>query len=674
MARGLLSTALIAGLVVLGGPAAVARAAEPAEASPGRSAEDVEEMVVYGVVRPGVLAPIAGFSTSVISVDDYRAENKRLSDLLSETEGISVRRFGAVGDRSEISIRGSSPSQVVVTIDGVRANSVLTGGLDLSLVCLPLLERVEVTRGAGSASEGSGALGGVVNLVTRESDGTRETRAELSGGAFETWEGSLLHADRAGALDYSIGYCGFTTEGDFEFARPLEQTDGLQAPFEPDVATRVNNERVQHGATLSLAHPLLGGTLRLRDYAVYASGGEPGVDDANGETAGQSLEAHGRNLSNLLQLGWRGASPSGLGEELSVLAYHRFESNGFRDPMPDDAFRAPIDTRTRLSTFGLRTSDGAAGAIPGGRHALTLRAELAHDVLRGSDQVGRERPRAGGALEETLHFLDDRLALSAGGRLDWTDGFDVQLLPSASVVIAPFDWVRLRSHVERAYRAPSFDELFHPDQGFIRGNPDLSPEDAWNADVGVELALDALGPFSRLRLGAAWFHREIEESIVWILVNPETLAPVNTGPATTQGYELSASLDLTRYLRLSANHTQTDSRRDATEERLPGQATEETFARLRVGPEQRWKLVGEVERIGEILVNEGGSRRLPARTVWNASASLNLAELAWLPLARAAEALWVYVEVDNLSDEAVRDSVSFPQPGRNTTVGLELTW
>src|SRR5262249_17523474 len=140
--------ALIAALAI--GSAAAAE--EPARApEPG-----TEELVVRGL-RTGALDPIPAASTDVIFADDYTAEQKSLADLLSETEGVFVRRLGGAGDRAEASIRGSTPSQVVVAIDGVRANSALTGGLDLSRACLPLLERVEVTRGAGTTQQGSGA-------------------------------------------------------------------------------------------------------------------------------------------------------------------------------------------------------------------------------------------------------------------------------------------------------------------------------------------------------------------------------------------------------------------------------------------------------------------------------------------------------------------------------------
>jgi outer membrane receptor protein involved in Fe transport len=241
-------------------------------------------------------------------------------------------------------------------------------------------------------------------------------------------------------------------------------------------------------------------------------------------------------------------------------------------------------------------------------------------------------------------------------------------------VVEPLAWLRLRAQAGRAYRAPGFDELYHPDEGFLRGNPDLSPEDAWNVDGGVELELAQAGPLSNLRLRATGFYREIDDSIVWVLVDLRTIAPINTGSATTVGFEASASIDWTRYLRLSANHTYTDSERDATGESLSGVPEHETFARLRLGPEKVWKLVGEVHRVSEIQVNEGGSYRLPSRVVWNASASLNLSAVPFLPFDRFARELWIFAALDNIGDESVRDAVSFPQPGRNGRAGVEVRW
>jgi outer membrane cobalamin receptor len=583
-----------------------------------------------------------------------------------------VRRFGGAGDRSEISIRGSTASQVVVTLDGARANSLLTGGFDLSRICLPLLDRVEITRGAGTTAEGSGAVGGVVNVVTRGAIDGPETRLAFSGGAFETFEGSLVHSDTIEEIDFTVGYCGFGTEGDFEFSRPTEIIAGIPATFAQSTAIRLNNDRVQHGGTFGLHFPLGSGEVGVSNYTVYSSGGEPGIDSGNGASAGQALEARSRDLSTLTQLRWRGSTPIGVDGEFEAAFYHRFESSNFRNPIV--TFRAPIDVEVHLSTFGARLEDTWAGDFLEQAHQTDVKIDFAHDRLSGTEQSRRERPRLGAGLTESLRLLDERLVLSAGVRVDWTQGFDVQGLPSFGLVISPFPWIRIRAQAGRAYRAPNFDELFHPDEGFIRGNADLLPEDAWNFGAGLEVRFARIGILSKIDLRAGWFRRKIDESILWVLVNANTIAPINTGSATTDGFELSAAFNLSRFLRLSANHTETRSRRDLTGKRLSGQASHETSARIRLGQEEKWKLIGEMQRVGVIFVDEGGGRRLPARTVWNASAAVNLVELPWLPLTGVATNLWLFVEIENITDQAVRDVRSFPQPGRHLTGGLEIVW
>ena len=92
--------------------------------------------------------------TRVIEVEDYAGEDKQLEDLLESTPGVFVRRFGGPGEPSEVSIRGSSGSQVVVLLDGVRLNSAQSGTVDLSTIPLDLIERIEVTRGGGAVESG----------------------------------------------------------------------------------------------------------------------------------------------------------------------------------------------------------------------------------------------------------------------------------------------------------------------------------------------------------------------------------------------------------------------------------------------------------------------------------------------------------------------------------------
>jgi vitamin B12 transporter len=665
-----LAPALVS-LLLLPGPRGTA-AGEDADARETRSPEISEEIVITGI-RTGVFAHEPTAFSNVLFTDDFEAENKSLADLLSESEGVFVRRFGAAGDRAEVSIRGSSPEQVVVSIDGVQANSALTGGLDLSRVCLPLVDRVEILRGGGATREGSGAVGGRVNLVTRSAIDEPVNRVGFSAGSFGTWEGSLFRAASAGPVDYSFGYCGLGTEGNFRFARPVfVGPDGVPAPFVPDEAERINNDRIQHGANIGLAGPMGPGRLRFGDYLVHSRGGEPGIDCCNGADAGQNAEARSTDWSNLAQLAWRGESLGRLGDELELSVHHRYEESEFEDPLrPNDA---PIRVDARISTLGTRLEDEWNVALGPSRQALGLRLDFTHDRFDSNDQPDRTRSATGLTVADDVRLFGKRLLVAAALRADWTEDFGWHWIPSLGIALTPLDWLRIRANLGRAFRVPSFDELYHPDKGFIRGNPNLDPELALNLDAGLELLMARLGPLTEVRLAASWFRREIDDSIVWVRINDTTIAPVNTGPATSQGIELGLSLRLMRYLRFSFSHTELDSKRDVTGRRLPGQPERETHARLQIGPERLFKLVGEARYTGDILVSEGGGRRLPSRTVWNASASIDLASIRALRLEGALSRLWLFVAFDNIGDAAVRDALAFPQPGRSASAGFEVVW
>ena len=640
----------------------------PARAQDAPS-EDIEEIEILGV-RPGALERLETASSDTIFTEDAKGENATLADLLGGVGGLWVRRLGGRGEPVELSIRGSAPNQVVLTLDGVPVNNALTGIADAADYCLPSIERVDVVRGAGASQVGSGAIGGVVDLRS-QSGGEPRTRATFAGGAFDTFEGSVQHARDLGELGVALGYCGFRTNGDFEFARPTITSGGFAGGFDPDEVTRMNNERVRHGANAALSHPLGPGELRLTDLFTFVDGGTPGIDSGNGPIAGQALEAERRNLSNLAILEWSGTL--GLGEDrLIARAHHRFEENRFEDPIP--GLGPPIDSRARVSTFGAQLREAWTFDALGSPQDLAVFADVTRDELRANDQPSRERDRGGAGVETTLRAFDERVVLTAGVRVDAADGFAAQWLPQFGLAWTPLRWLRVTANAGRAYRIPNFNELFLPNQGFIRGNPALDAEDAWNFDAGVALAFDRVGPLEDVDLRGGVFRRDIDDSVVWVRSSPFTIEPINTGPAVASGFEASLAFAITPLLRVRANHTHLDTERDATGRSLPGQPEHESFVRVVLGPEDAFKLVGELQDTGEILVNEGGSLRLPSRTVWNASVSVNLAAVDAVATTTRATEIWAFFAIDNLSDEAVRDAVSFPQPGRQASAGLEVAW
>lgn len=650
-------------------------------------------------VRPAELPEAPSSFATVIEADDHVGEEETVAGLLDDTVGVQVRSFGGPGQQSEISIRGSTGQQVIVLLDGVRLNTAQSGTVDLSTIPLAIVERIEVSRGGGGTQAGSGAIGGVINIVTKRPSGEPRSSASVSGGSFGTWQGSVSHSNRAGPVDYGASYTGFKTEGDWDF-QSVEIRAAGQPPIESVELERVNNEVESHSALFQLGGNLAPG-LRLSgsDHVYFVSRGQPGPDtDPVAPDGGQSRTAHERLARNVARVkldadGWEPLPDSArLESSISYL----FERSRFREPEPDSG--QPIETRQRNRSGGWRTLAEIEYESLGVEHLAAFAFDVRYDSLSTSDSNAspeeegfHNRWTTAVTVRDEIGFSKGRLRVVPSVRWDYTDDFGSEWIPHVGLIATPLPWLRFKANGERSYRVPDFDELFLPDKGFIRGNPSLRAERAWNADVGVELGFEKVWFVEDLRLQVAYFYQDIENSIVFQRISTTTVAPTNTNDATVQGVELAGSFGLFDWVELSANWTHQDAELERPQlpsqpglfppilqfpgTALPGQADDEYVLRAQVGPPSGlFKIVAERRYTSKIHISFADVPTLSSRTVYDLSGSLDLAQLwrpdsSWFPGKLIAS-----VAVTNLSDESVRDSVGFPQPGRALNFGLEARW
>jgi outer membrane cobalamin receptor len=609
--------------------------------------------------------------TTVIEMEEFEGEAKTVEEILDDSVGVQVRRFGGRGDPAEISIRGSTSSQVVILLDGVRLNTAQTGSVDLSTIPAELLERIEVSRGGGSLQTGSDAIGGVVNLVTRRPGGTPRTTLSLGAESFGTWAGAATHSGKWGELETSLGYSGFHTDGDWEFQSVRVESDAgsidSDGPYE-----RVNNESEAHSVLFSVARDLGGwGRISVSDSFLYDSSGRPGPDAlAFGELRGQSLTAHQRRTRNVASAVLEAASLFDSPVGASLQAFHRYDRSRFRDP--DPPFLEAVDSDNRNQSVGGRFELDGSWPLGPSEHALSLGSELRWDRLVAKNDPNHDRLTVGVFLQDEIGVWDDRVRLIPAVRMDDTQGFDTEWLPRLGAIVRVFPWFIIKGNVERSYRVPNFDELYF-DEGAIRGNPNLNPEEAFNADVGIELGLDVWGPIDDAWLEVAYFYNDIDDSILFQVVGTGVVAATNTGAARIDGVELAGGLRLFGWVGFSANWTWMDARAKATGTPLPGRAESEYLLRLELGPPSRVvRLVAERNHTSAIPVTSSGRTRIAdARNVYNLSFAVDIAQLPWFAEHIPGRALLFSFAVKNLTDRSIRDALFFPQPGRTLAFGLQ---
>ena len=112
------------------------------------------------------------FVTVVTQQDILASGASDVAGALARVSGVVVNDYGPDGSTKTLSIRGSTSSQVLVLVDGIRMNSSFDGWVDLSRIPLDTVDRIEVVRGGASSLWGTGAVGGVINVITKKADKT----------------------------------------------------------------------------------------------------------------------------------------------------------------------------------------------------------------------------------------------------------------------------------------------------------------------------------------------------------------------------------------------------------------------------------------------------------------------------------------------------------------------
>lgn len=152
------------------------------------SVVELEPIVVTATRMAQSDYKIAG-NVTVITQKQIEASNaQNVPDLLKESLGVGVYNYGTTKS-ANIDIRGfgeTAPSNILVLINDRKINSVDISGPDLLRIPMGSIERIEIIRGAGSVLYGDNAVGGVVNIITKQGKGNLTGRVGARYGSYDS--------------------------------------------------------------------------------------------------------------------------------------------------------------------------------------------------------------------------------------------------------------------------------------------------------------------------------------------------------------------------------------------------------------------------------------------------------------------------------------------------------
>ena len=630
-------------------------AATPAVAQSAQSTNGLERAADAGtdiLVTANREARPASTVGQAVSVLDTATITQRqavtVSDLLRQTPGVTVVRNGGVGTTTSVNIRGAESDQTVALIDGIKLNDPSSpgGGFNFGSLLIGNIARIEVLRGAQSVLWGSQAIGGVVNLITRQPTEQLSVNARAEGGWHDTGQAFANVSGKAGPVSASLGGGYFTSDGISTFANGTER-DGFR------------NYAANGSLGIDLASNV---SVDLRGF--YSNG----RTDIDGFPAPRFVFGDTREYGDAEQ--WTGYA--GLNAALfdgrfrNRFGYAHTDSdrrNIDPDGTPTETFRG-IGRNDRLDYQGTLDVTSAVFATFGAEREVSR-----FSTSSFGGPIGRGRARIFSAYGQLAVTPVAGLTATAGIRHDDHNIFGGATTFSGSGVYSPNGGATaFRASYSEGFKAPTLYQLQSE-----YGNLNLDPERSKGWDAGV--MQKALG--GAVEASATYFRRNSTDLITFVSC-PRPLTGIcvgkpngtydNIARTRAQGVEATLLLRPVEALTFSASYTWIDA-----ENRSTGTAN---FGRdlprrpdnsVTVNADYRW-LFGlttgaTITAVGDSFDNASNARRLDGYVVTDVRASF--------PITGNVE---VYGRIENAFDVRYQTIYQYGQPGRGAFGGVRLTY
>jgi iron complex outermembrane receptor protein len=566
-----------------------------------------QSVIVTGVAQP---APLDEADRDVGVLPLPVSERKLYDswfDLLGLDAALDMHERAPGGFLADLSIRGATFGQTLVLLNGMRISDVQTGHFNLDLpIPLEMLTSIEVLKGSGSTLYGSDAIGGVVNVRTEPLE-TPDARFYTGFGNFGTNEQHLV-----------------TDFGGPRFSEELAAARDFSKGFAYD-----RDYRNLSLGSLSLLKSKLGATSVLLAYADRPYGADQFYGPyPSWERIKTWFTSVHQNLGNKTEANFA------YRRHTDLFVLFRFAPQIYTNRHIEDTWQGSLRRHDNLPLHAV----------------LTYGAEGLSESINSTNLGMHSRTRGSAYAIYDLRFAK-RFSFSAGIREEVYGSRQVVTSPSASGAAWLSARFKLRASVSRAFRLPSFTDLYYSDPANL-GNPNLKPESATSYEGGADAYFS-----KKLHAAATVFQRRDSNDIdyvkalsstVWVATNFDKLhftgvevsadytpiAGQTIGVAFTALHGLSASSDV-----LISKYTFSYPVQSAVVQ-WHGAIGEHVIARTRIGVENRLA-------------------HYPL-TIWDASAGY------------ATGRVRPYLQLTNLTNADYQQIPAVPMPSRGILGGVEL--
>ena len=542
----------------------------------------LDEIEVTATKNVRALSEVPGRVGVISSEELSLTPAATMADAMRNVSGVNTSSsLGFFTMRPSVTVRGLSgeeQSRTLVLVDGVPINNSDTGGVNWNSISTANVKQVEVYKGPGSSLYGSNAMGGVINIITRNPVEPFSASAGVSYGTYNTWRSNLSLTGRA-TDRVSVHLHGYLTDSDGYNPVPQENRS------EPDVTVPRYIEDAGLHSKLTWTISDLAEVTAVYDYFQNERGEgtvivEPGM-----------YRKFDMNRVRLGVRGKRNAFHYSLNSFFQREDYFRVSERG-TPGQNYSRFNVASDRDDLGVTLDLFHDAGAAHALTGG-FEFRIGSVDGGDFYQTSDDevVNRGKMRfLAGYLQDEVSLLDRRLHLLLGLRYDYVTFYDgyfrategilfrgdplagyndeniesnswSTFSPRIALRFNPTDQVNGYVSYARGFRASILDDLSRT--GIFRGrikvaNPGLGPETLDNFEAGLELR-----PFWRLSISPTLFYSHGSDFLYFVSFEMSDGSQVwrreNVSKVRMGGAELDVRYFVSDALTLTASYTRYQS-------------------------------------------------------------------------------------------------------------------
>lgn len=484
--------------------------------------------------------PVALSGTALTVIDSATIDALSLplvKDYLALSPSVSISTTGPLGAQTQVRIRGAEANQTLTFIDGIDVTDTASSGeFRYETLLADGIGRIEVLRGPQSALWGSQAIGGVINVLTRDApEDAAAVYGAAEGGSLGTFRGGV--GGGIGAGDTSLvgqisylrsngydlsgtaggdrdGYENFTFHGKAR-AKPTDNTDVSLVARYVTSDSRFDGDIDTSGLPADRAL-----STRIRQFAVRGQAGISLLDDRwSHQVSGVFTDSANINRN-------------------ADVFQNRADGGRYR--------------------FGYQTSLALASGTA--KHRVT--AALEHDRERfdtSDENFGGFTNLSASRLKTSLigeYRLDyaDWLGGGVAVRHDFNNRFADATTVRATAAARVGGGFAVHGSYGTGVVAPTFTELFGFFPGSFIGNPDLVPERSRSWDIGAGWSNDILA------LDVTWYDATLDDEIITTFDADFNSGVANaSGRSRREGLEVSASAKPIEGLTLAATYAYLDA-------------------------------------------------------------------------------------------------------------------